>query len=210
MLRNGAALALLASIALFAPAVEANAQVSVGVFGGAVSFNVAGVNDSRVKLSHNGGLTAGGLLNVGITDRVSLQLEPMFIQKGAKVAVEGIGDVDVEASYLEVPVLLKVPFGQGRVQPFAMAGPSFGLLLSARQRADFIPREQQDIKDESESFEFGVTGGAGVAFPLSPRVQGFAQGRYHHGLVDTDTAEDESHRSRGWTLVAGVSVRVRN
>jgi len=184
-------------------AVPASAQVSVGAFAGISHFSVdQEVEVDGVELSNKTGLAVGGIVNFALTEMVGLQFEPMFLHKGSTADVTGFGQVDVTASYLELPVLLTYSFGTGSIRPYLMVGPTVGYLLSAKQEAEFIPEAAEDIKDRSEDIEFGVTGGLGVQFPLGATLNGFVQGRYYHGLTDTH-AEEENHKSRGYKLVAG-------
>lgn len=185
---------------------EVKAQVSVGGFAGISHFNVDQRDQSsEIELSSKTGLAIGALLDFAFRDRMSFQFEPMFLHKGTVATVTGFGDVDVQASYLEIPVMIKFMFGTGRVQPYLTGGPSFGFLLSAKQKADFIPSEAEDIKDQSEKFEVALTAGGGVQFPLgATATKGFVQARYYLGLTDTHAGE-EHHRSRGYMVTTGVS-----
>jgi outer membrane immunogenic protein len=156
------------------------AQTSLGIFAGSSHFTVdQEVEIDGVELSYKTGLVAGALLGVGVNDVFSIQIEPMFLHKGSIADISGVGKAHIRASYFEIPAMLKFVVGQGSIRPYLMAGPSFGFLLSAKQTAPFIPSSAEDIKDKSETFEFGLSGGAGMEFPIGDTpATGFLQGRY--------------------------------
>lgn len=189
---------------------RAQAQMNLGLFVGSSHFTVhQKVPVAGVDLDFKMGLAVGALVNYQLTDDISLQAEPMYLHKGAIANINGYGSADVRASYLEVPLMMAYEFREeGMLQPYVMAGPTFGYLLRARQTAPFIPASAERITERMNRWETGLTGGFGLMMPMGSGTA-FVQGRYYHGLTDTH-AEVENHKSRGLTFALGMSFKVLN
>lgn len=182
-------------------------------FGVRVGGNFAGmmstVESKGTKIAP--GLQAGIVTEIG-PKRINLHLEANYTQKGFNIdlneTIDGVGDVLQEAqvnfSYVEVPVLLKVKI----VGPlYVYAGPYFGFALKGNQvtdkyTIDNVDQLTDDIKDINilkisdlnsvpyKKTDFGAAGGLGVQFGLGP-IKLFAEGRATLGLSNLyDTEAD--------------------
>lgn len=180
----------------------ASAQMDVGVLGGLNLANLSVDPGIGADLKTRTGFGFGGVLGIGLGEMFSLEFEPMFLQKGAKAEAGGT-DGKIKADYLEVPVMLKVPFGQGNVKPYVMAGPQVGYLLSAKVEAG---GQEQDIKDDVKSIDFGVAFGAGVGIPAGNNTV-FIEGRYALGLTDVndDSNDPTEIKTKGIQIFAGIT-----
>ena len=201
------------ALAALVVAIPARAEVRVGVLAGA---NVAKLQSSEedpdVTLSSKTFLAAGLVVDVGLTKRVSLVLEPMYIQKGGKLELRNFFGEDVAASlrfsYIELPVLLKVSKSTGRVRPYLLLGPSVGYRTSVKTK-DEVTGEEESPDDANEIFEkwdFGVGAGGGLSFNVG-RSTVFAEGRYTWGLarVNKDEDDDASIKHRGVQVLVGFT-----
>lgn len=180
----------------------AKAQVNFGVIGGLNLANVSFDPDpDGVDISNRTGFGIGGVLSFGLGETLALQLEPMFLQKGAKATGQGItGETELKASYIEVPAMLKFAFGSGEIKPYVMAGPTIGYLLSAKQ-------DETDIKDDVKSIDFGLTFGGGVSLPMGNNTV-FVEGRYSLGLTDINDDSDpnaDKIKTKGIQIMAGIT-----
>src|SRR3546814_3360456 len=92
--------------------------------------------------------------------------------------LEGDDSWKQKLSYLSLPVLARYQLVEGlRLE----VGPQVGLLLSAKSVVDMGGEEvEDDIKDNTESIDFGLTGGASYQLPVGVGI--FA--RYYAGLTD--------------------------
>ncbi|MCG3154164.1 MAG: hypothetical protein DKINENOH_00758 [bacterium] len=219
MKRFGVMVALLSVLGLTIPA---SAQVQVGVMGG---LNLAKLNvdpDMGLDISNRTAFGAGGVLQVGLAENLSLQLQPMYLQKGAKgegefsdpeSGLSGKAETTAKAAFLEVPAMLKFNLSSGNTKPYIMAGPMIGFLLSNKQEIKITGSgfedysEEVDIKDETKSIDFGLGFGAGVSFPAGNNSL-FVEGRYALGLTNlNDDPEDSetSIKTRGIQVMAGVT-----
>jgi len=90
--------------------------------------------------------------------------------------------------------------------PYAMAGPSIGLLTNAKLKVK--DGGEQDEKDNTNFFDFGVGFGGGVEHPRG-NMTFFAEIRYVLGLTNINKESDESTvKNRGLQIVAGVTIPI--
>jgi len=78
------------------------------------------------------------------------------------------------ASYLEIPVLLRINIGspsRNGIIVYGLAGPVFDVNISAKDDAD------NDIKDRYESLDLGILGGVGIEI-----TRFLVEGRFNKGL----------------------------
>lgn len=108
------------------------------------------VEDAKMKV----GLNVGGAVHLGFSENIGIAAEILYSMKGAG----GEGD-DINLSYLDIPVLFRVSFGED-TKIYVNAGPYAGILLSAKQ-GDI------DGKDFYKSLEIGGAAGGGVMLPLA-------------------------------------------
>lgn len=94
----------------------------------------------------------GGVANIGISDKFSVQPELLYSAQGAKMSFEGF-TAKYNFDYINIPVLAKFMVTEGIS---IEAGPQVGFLVSANAKAD---GESNDLKDELKGTDFsGVVG----------------------------------------------------
>jgi hypothetical protein len=146
---------ILASALLLGGIMNVNAQKDDAYLGAKIGMNIATMTntdgaDPRI------GLSAGLLGEYFITDIFAVQGELLYSMQGNKYESKG-ATAKTKFDYLTIPVLAKVyPLvGQG----FNIyAGPQFGFVVSAKSKVSDI---SVDVKDNVESFDFGVALGLG-------------------------------------------------
>ena len=98
-----------------------------------------GLNLAKMKITGDGedqnvdGLTlsgVGGIVGLKFKENLSLQLRPLYLQKGGTLKQDNEPDIDFMMSYLEVDVSLKISTGD-KIRPYLIVGPSIGFLMSA-------------------------------------------------------------------------------
>ena len=191
-------------LVLFLPlcmVLPASAQVNLGILGGLNLANMRADPDQGVDLSTRTGIGIGGVVDIGLGNTSALRLEPMFLQKGSKIGVEGLGELGkIKVSYIEVPVMLKLAFGTGNAKPYVMAGPTIGFVLSAKL-------DDEDIKDEIKNTDFGLSFGGGVSIPAGNNSI-FVEARYALGLSDINDDPDDPDtklKTKGIQIFAGIT-----
>ena len=133
-------------------------------------------------------------------------------------------------NYLMVPILAKFGWNLGPTSPLRLyvdAGPFFGFLLSAKQDISggtttiFLdekgtqPAGQQnfdrtvDIKDQLNTFNFGVSGNVGLAY-LFGRNQVFVEGGGNYGFLNIQKGSANGKNNTGAaTASIGYAYRIR-
>lgn len=146
----------------------------------------------------------GGILLYPLSEFLELQVEVMYLQKGAKLDMfEGFKvDKKWKFAYLSVPVLGRYNLGSGDASTYVVAGPELGYLLSAEVETS---EGSEDVKDELKSIEFGISVGTGVSMNMGSTPM-FGEVRYSMGLSDMDDSSDDdsSVKSRGIQLFVGM------
>jgi hypothetical protein len=108
--------------------------IDLGTFGGA---------DKPSDLKHRIGIAGGISCKIGLGAGLSLQPEVMYIQKGAVLEVntlQGIYTLNQKQTamldYIDIPVLVKFNFPIPVFSPYIEGGVSYGILLSAKEKAE--------------------------------------------------------------------------
>ena len=197
------------ALALLLPAF-ARAQ-EVGVKAGLNLASLTPEEDEDPDISWRRGLVAGGWFRTPLGQRVSLQAEGLFSEKGVRfddiVFVDG-GSADIRIRYFELPVLARADFGApaSPTRFFVVGGLAPAFTLSARSKTYVNDDEvdSRDIGDDVYSFDVGLVGGAGVQIGRA-----VIEGRYTHGLrhINTDDNGDEDRiKNRVFSVTIGFRV----
>lgn len=186
------------------------AQSTLGILGG---FNVTNLlrNPGQPSTSHEQRVrfAGGAFVEFGLVQNFAIQLEPMYVQKGANfdfidTSSENLDArrLEVNLTYLELPIMLKFRLMNRATGPYLLGGPSVGILLSAKEMERV---SENDIKDQRKSVDVGIGGGGGV-FLSSERVKFFMEARYNYGVVNIDDAAEDGStlRNNGFRILLGV------
>lgn len=187
-------------------------SISLGVRGGLNFANVSVSNvDETLETSPRIVFGFGGVVEVGLSDRICLQAEPRYMQKGTVISSKQsfifipIPSINVKVNVFELPVSVKAKFNTGTVKPYLFAGPAISYLLEAKSESQ---GRTKDIKDQLRSTEFSMDFGAGVAYEISPKTSLTADLRYSLGLSKVNKPEDPNdksiYKSRDIKLLIGV------
>lgn len=153
-------LILLVAVALFAFNVNAQ-DVTFGAKAG-VNFASLGGDDAD-GLDSRTSFHVGGVVNIGISEKFSVQPEVVYSSQGASE-----GDYDLKMDYLNIPVLAQIEVADG----FSVeVGPQIGILLSA-------DADGEDVKEFFKSSDF--SGAVGLNYALASGLNFGA--RYNLGL----------------------------
>lgn len=178
--------------------------------GGLIGLNFGGVSvdPTPVGASFGGhtGIGIGGVLNFGFANGFGVSVEPMYLQKGSDITVTGqTTSITLKANYLEIPAMLTYTFetSGSQIEPYVMAGPSFGIRLSATET---INNQDQDIKDQTSGTDFGLTLGAGARYPLGQNRL-FLEARYAFGFTNINNfpGDNTTIKTHGFMIFAGIT-----
>jgi hypothetical protein len=146
---------------------------------------------------------------------VRFQPELLIVTKGGTASVPGdaaVEDERMRLEYIEVPLLLVLPFNVGRAEPFIYGGPI--VMLESRCRWVFRedglrnnlgcdpPRREVFRRN---AFDYGAAAGAGIAYPVGPgRVS--LDARHSWGMRDVHREDGLELRNRTFYFMLGYSV----
>ena len=177
-----------------------NAQGRFGIRGGVIiskqSFDNGNLDeDPESKF----GADIGIMVDLPIGDGLFvIQPELHWLQKGYKISDAAMGgDFTSTLNYLELPLLLRINFGE-TLKLFAFGGPSVGYLLGGKYENDLF---SEDVKDIYDDLDVGVHVGAGIGFgALEIDI------RYMAGLIDiSDSADLTDVKNSG--IGAGLTLK---
>ena len=205
------------------------AQVSIGLKAGVNYANITTPDISLVAIpstSANQSFTFGAVAEIGIKNGFAIQPELNFTKKGFEVA-QGIpielGNINLpvgvkaitDLNYVEMPVLGKYNFGNGKIGGYVAAGPTMSYATSGRFRtvANFII--DVNIIDQKfdldalnlTRFDIGGTIGAGGTVNLGGSKL-FVDARFTHGFTKLDNLPviDLDFRNKNFALTTGVLI----
>jgi hypothetical protein len=182
---------LCAAVAVFA-FTSVNAQeVKFGVKAG-VNFASVGGDDTD-DLDGRTSFHFGGVAEIVISDKFSVQPELVYSAQGAKASFEEDSfkeEVTTKLDYLNIPIMAKYYVAEG----FSIeAGPQIGILMKAEAEFDFTDSEfpednesgTEDLKDGTSGIDFGF--GIGAGYKMDSGLN-FAL-RYNLGLSNINDFE---------------------
>ena len=212
---------LIATALLVGAGIEAHAQAYMrgGITGGINLANAAlepdysTVYEGATREMRLGPLV-GATLEWGVTGfPIAFQPEVHFIEKGVKVRYaqpeSGVDTTqDVRYSYVEFPVLARIPFLEGPTRAYAVIGPSFAFNTAARGlHQSTRGASTADYYDDVTRTDIGIDIGGGVEVMLTPGMYILGDLRYTHGLTDVTQPVDrgeETWYSRDIKIKAGI------
>ena len=113
----------------------------------------------------------------------------------------------IDLAYFDIGAFGRIPIGAG---PYLLIGPTLGLRVacstsfSAEGVDVTMDCGEGEIEDDPyKTFDFGVSGGAGMSFDLGGRDV-VVEALYGFGILSIIDDSDESVKSRGFTIRAGV------
>ena len=142
----------------------------------------------------------GGVVEIKFSDKFSVQPEILYNSVGAKIDASLMAraetpDVSYVIDYLSIPVMAKYYVMDGLSLDL---GPQLGILLSSKMKVD---SESEDMKDQTESMDFGL--GFGAGYKLENGL--FLDARYVLGLSNLakDIGDDESVKNNVFQFSVG-------
>ena len=201
---------MLVFIVLLSVSIDSKAEVDLGVIGGinASSLKIEPVDEFEIE--GRTGFGIGLFMNFQTNEFLSLQITPMYLQKGgnAKLDINFLDYTEFRADYLEIPILARFNFDAGTIKPCLLAGPSLGFQMNSTYLdAD---GNKEDISDETKGLDLSAVFGGGLEIELDG-LSLFGQLTYSYGLSDIDDSDglldftDEIY-TRGVGVFVGISV----
>jgi len=201
------------------------AQFNVGIVGG---INIASfeVEDEEEEITSRTLWNIGAVAEYKINNMFSIKTEPMYLKKGG-ISEETNNNPKLifDQSFLEIPIMLKFSIGKQN-NVFLITGPTIGIMLKSDLEAEVDGIVfTADLKDVTETFDFGLCAGGGFSFDIYPGTL-FVQGKYTFGFTnlakdgtftakaghlelqeDLD-AEESKYKTRGLQLSIGFTIPI--
>ena len=205
------------------------AQVSLGLKAG---VNIANVTTPEISIVNipaiqaNKSFTVGAVAEFGIANGFAIQTEANYTKKGfiinqgiplelANIPLPVGVKVTTDLNYIEVPVLAKYNFGNGKVGGYVTAGPTMSYASSGRFRTaanfiiDFNVIDRKfDFDDLNISkFDIGASIGAGGTVNLGG-MKLFVDARYTHGFnkLDNIPVIDLDFKNKSFAVTTGFLI----
>lgn len=171
--------------------------IAVGGKAGA-TFSKVNFNPS-VQQSMLPGITAGAMFRYIEEKNFGLIAELNLTQRGWKEAYD---DADYNYShrftYLELPIMTHIFFGNQRVKGFFNLGPELNVMLGDGISSNFDYQQaasmdyfvknarhiEQMTMDINNRLDYGICGGAGMEINLNAKQSLLLEGRFYYGLTD--------------------------
>ena len=174
-------------------------QVRAQHFGVKAGYNYSSLSGETSSISTIEGLSGfyiGGLVELPISNMLSIQPELIFSRQGVDLR-QGLKNLsirtdtsEIRLDYLNIPVMAKVNLGP----IFLEGGVQFGFLVNKPKVDSYIAnvylRNLLD-KDSYNSFDFGV--GAGLGVKLNQHF--FVETRYTYSLTNVFDPNDKHFKS---------------
>lgn len=190
---------LLAMLATLAASAQVHYEGTIAV-GGKAGASLSRVNfNPTVEQTMLPGMTAGVMFRYIEENHFGLVAELNLTQRGWKeVFDESDYNYSHSFTYLELPVMTHIFFGNRRVKGFFNLGPELNVMLGDGIKSNFTyqdaaamdyfiqdPRHiEQLTMDINNRLDYGICAGAGMEVNLNPKHSLLLEGRFYYGLTD--------------------------
>ena len=189
-------------LALPQPA-AAGVQFGIKAGGNMAKPTGADVDDIEGTLKTKVGFVGGIFIAFNLSNSFSIQTEVLYTMKGATYEytdIDGTVEEKLYGDYIEIPLLLKLKFLSGGIQPFIFAGPYVGFKLSEKLEVmgEEIPLEEAILKNN----DYGAIFGGGLQLGSKFHVDV----RYSMGLQKIiDDVESIDFKNGVWSATVGFA-----
>jgi len=198
-------LVIAAVVCLVALPKPAAAGVQFGIKAGGNMAKPTGsdVDDIEGTLKTKVGFVGGIFIAFNLSNSFSIQTEVLYTMKGATMEYTDIDETVEEklyGDYIEIPLLLKLKFLSGGIQPFIFAGPYVGFKLNEKLEVmgEEIPLEEAILKNNDYGAIFGGGLQLGSKFHIDVR--------YSMGLQKIiDDVESIDFKNGVWSATVGFA-----
>ena len=205
----------LAVLAALTVATPLTAQTS---FGARAGMTLSTITASEVEEGFEVSYTYVTGIHLAVTASLGgegpgLLLSAAYAQRGGSLTTDIQGGLEsgesieatLDLAYIDIGAFGRIPIGTG---PYLLVGPTLGLRIACSATVSAGgPTVTADCGEGGEddpykTFDFGVSGGAGMSFDLGGRGV-VVEALYGLGILNVVDADDETARNRGFTIRAG-------
>lgn len=189
----------LMAVAALVTAAQTHYEGNISV-GGKVGATFSKINfNPSVQQSMINGITAGVMIRYIEEKNFGLIGELNVAQRGWK---EAFDDSDYSFShsftYLELPIMTHIYFGNNRVKGFFNLGPELNVMIADGISSNFEYQQageldyfientrhiEQMTMKLNNKLDYGICAGAGMELNLNPKHSLLLEGRFYYGLTD--------------------------
>ncbi len=150
----------------------------------------------------------GGFIGIYLNEYLSIQFEPMFVEKGGVFTRASIPDMRITSNQLELPLILKAGIGEN-IRAYVIGGVFLSFVLDATLETELAGLSLEgDLTEILNKTEFGTVFGAGISMPVW-KGSAFIEGRYALGLTNLNKGGN-INLTNGNLLVAGPQTDPRD
>ena len=187
---------------------EVRNRLALGLKGGVNFSNIIRTGDNDFDTDYTTGFNAGIFVNIPLLDRLSIEPELLFSQKGYETADNGLfadRTFKQTTNWIEVPLKLKVLI----TPTFNMVlGPQFSFLTKTTNEfdGDFAQVEQTEYEDDADKFKKNILGGTiGFGVDLTDHLS--INGRYAIDFQrnnEDGSSDIPEFKNQSWMLSLGI------
>ena len=154
------------------------------------------------------GITLGASATIPMQDKFSLRLGGNYVQKGAKIQDGGLeGKINVDYIELSGLGVFKLAPSESQASLYMLVGPSvaFNTKCEGSVSGSLFSEDislSDDCGENTNSFDFGITGGIGAGMAISEQMTFSVDLLYTLGILSADKVDDIKNRTL--TLRAGI------
>jgi len=166
--------------------------------GGHLSKYAVEPEGAGVEWKNKMGLLIGAGIELFSVPNISLDIDGFYFRKGSKFK-SAIEELDYTLDVISITPLVRVKFLPGP-SPYVLAGGEFSYILTHKL-------DEEDIKEETKSFDYGLVFGAGYQMSM-PGASLFFEGRYHLGVANIlkDPAPGVSIKTKALVVIVGIKI----
>lgn len=175
----------------------ARAQSRVGIVGGINQATI--VMQPAETFDYKTGMNVGLFYDRLVGSYVAINITGVYSERGGYYPD---GDAEFSLDYVENDLRFKILVGDGDVQPYLMAGPKLGYLISASGKVR-SSNGYENVSELFQEFDLGFSAGLGIRFgPL------FVEAVYSSSLMNAATNQSIEVLNKGFQLNGGISVPI--
>ncbi len=186
-------------LTVIAATAQTHYEGSISV-GGKAGATLSRVNfNPSVQQVMQPGMTAGVMFRYIEEKNFGLIAELNMTQRGWKENFEESNyNYSHRFTYIELPIMTHIFFGNQRVKGFFNLGPELNVMIGNGISSDFDYQNAADLDyfiqdtrhieqmtlDINNRFDYGICAGAGMEINLNPKHSLLIEGRFYYGLTD--------------------------
>lgn len=197
---------------------SAQAQSYLGLRGGVNFANVPTTEDGGITKERIAGAIAGLYFDVKVNDKIAIQPEFNYVQKGFVRVVGKPFHYVYRLNYLEWNVLFKYRISninnsvkkKKRINAYLLAGPYYGWAFSGKRKNRVLDTTDDEVFHFVKRGDTGLIGGGGIERPMGVGGNLIIDIRYNFGILPIDdwNLYDGKIKNHGILITVGYAFQL--